>query len=158
MLQSRGHQHECGLPIVEVANDTIDMSTLAIATASYGGDGDDIIRAGSAADRLFGENGADLLAGGLGVDLVNGGAGNDLLFDGAVAPRTTSVSLASTLAQWKTFITPTEANYTTIYNRLTVTADRNARDTIQGTAGLDLFFASITDILDKIATERTRFS
>lgn len=139
-------------------NDTIDMPTIAIASASYGGDGDDIIRAGSAADRIFGENGADLLAGGLGADLINGGADNDLMFDGSVAPKTASVSLASTLALWKTFTNPTDANYTTIYNRLTVTSDKISRDTIQGTTGLDLFFASVSDILDKIASERSRFT
>ena len=139
-------------------NDTIDMPSVAIATVSYGGDGNDIIRAGSAADRIFGGNGADLLAGGLGADLINGGAGNDLVFDGTVTPRTASVSLASTLALWNTFTNPTDANYTAIYNRLTITSDKNARDTIQGTDGLDLFFASVTDILDKIASERTRFA
>ena len=139
-------------------NDSIDMQTIAIVSASYGGNGDDIIRAGSAADRIFGENGADLLAGGLGSDLINGGADNDLLFDGSIAPKTASISLASTLALWKTFTNPTDANYTTIYNRLTVTSDKNSRDTIQGTTGLDLFFASATDILDKIASERTRFA
>jgi len=139
-------------------NDTIDMPSVAIATVSYGGEGNDIIRAGSAADRIFGENGADLLAGGLGADLINGGAGNDLLFDGSVAPKTASVSLASTLALWTTFTNPTDANYTAIYNRLTITSDKNSRDTIQGTDGLDLFFASVTDILDKMASERTRFA
>ena len=139
-------------------NDTIDMPSVAIATVSYGGEGNDIIRAGSAADRIFGENGADLLAGGLGADLINGGAGNDLLFDGSVAPKTASVSLASTLALWATFTNPTDANYTAIYNRLTITSDKNSRDTIQGTDGLDLFFASVTDILDKMASERTRFA
>ena len=139
-------------------NDSIDMLSVAIATICYGGDGNDIIRTGSATDWIFGENGADLLAGGLGIDHFNGGADNDLLFDGSVTPKATSVSLASTLSLWKTLANPTNANYTTIYNRLTITSDKNARDIIQGTAGLDIFFASATDILDKITSERTRIS
>jgi hypothetical protein len=139
-------------------NDSIDMPSVAIATISYGGDGNDIIRAGSAADWIFGENGSDLLAGGLGIDQLNGGADSDLLFDGSVAPKSASVSLASTLSLWKTLINPTNNDYATIYNRLNISSDKNSRDTIKGTAGLDLFFASVTDILDKIASERTRFA
>ena len=138
-------------------NDTIEASTLTIPTAIYGGDGDDIVRSGSGADKLFGENGADLLAGGLGVDIISGGSDNDLLFDGVVAPKTASVSLASTLALWKSFTNPTEAQYTTIYNRLAITSDKSSKDTLQGANGLDLFFASITDVLDKLASERSRF-
>jgi Ca2+-binding RTX toxin-like protein len=60
-------------------NDTL-VGTLDYTTNEtfYGGDGDDIISAGSGNDTLYGGNGDDSLKGGTGVDLMVGGLGNDV--------------------------------------------------------------------------------
>ena len=66
-------------------NDTItlDETNGALPRAQlFGGDGNDILTGGSAADLLFGEAGNDTLNGKGGDDLLFGGAGNDTLTGG----------------------------------------------------------------------------
>ena len=63
----------------DAAADTITLTTDAIVNVVNGGDGDDIITTGVAADQLNGGNGNDRLIAGAGNDILNGDAGNDTL-------------------------------------------------------------------------------
>lgn len=58
-------------------NDVLNGSTAIKPLWMHGGDGDDILAAGSAVDSLFGGNGDDVLTGGGGNDQLDGGAGSD---------------------------------------------------------------------------------
>lgn len=62
-------------------NDTIDASAFNVSVEVYGGNGDDTITGGSAADILVGGAGNDTLNGGSGTgrDLLIGGAGRDTI-------------------------------------------------------------------------------
>jgi Ca2+-binding RTX toxin-like protein len=59
-------------------NDTISLDNGALPSAQlFGGDGNDVLTGGAAADQLFGGNGNDTLNGGNGDDILFGGAGDD---------------------------------------------------------------------------------
>ena len=141
-------------------NDMIDLSAVRIATRQDGGDGNDILRGGSAADVLFGGNGFDLLAGGLGADTLQGDAGNDLLADGTVALASVSDSWQALMALWAQSAVPTTATYTAMTSRMRFTADKAGQDTLKGLSGTDWFWSAIAgavaDVTDKAAVERRR--
>jgi Ca2+-binding RTX toxin-like protein len=62
----------------------LNEATGALPSASlYGGDGNDTLIGGAAADFLFGQAGDDALLGNGGIDFLFGGAGNDTLTGGA---------------------------------------------------------------------------
>ncbi len=64
-------------------NDTLILPNSAGAVVeAYGGNGDDALTGGAAADRLFGEAADDVLNGGGGDDSIYGGVGNDTLNGG----------------------------------------------------------------------------
>jgi hypothetical protein len=59
-------------------DDTISLGNAALPPAQlFGGNGNDVLTGGSAADQLFGVNGNDTLNGGDGDDILDGGAGDD---------------------------------------------------------------------------------
>ena len=59
-------------------DDTISLGNAALPPAQlFGGNGNDVLTGGSAADQLFGGNGNDTLNGGDGDDILDGGAGDD---------------------------------------------------------------------------------
>ena len=64
-------------------NDNVDASLLLFSVFVIGGDGNDLIIGGAAADFLFGDVGNDTLIAGGGDDLVLGGDGNDTLRGGS---------------------------------------------------------------------------
>lgn len=65
----------------QAGNDVVTLNgTVTLREVLYGGDGNDLLTAGSANDALSGENGDDKLWGGAGNDTLDGGAGNDQLF------------------------------------------------------------------------------
>jgi Ca2+-binding RTX toxin-like protein len=64
-------------------NDTLSASAFTKSIAVWGGDGNDTLTTGSAADSLFGDAGADVLNAGAGNDILTGGSGNDTLTGGA---------------------------------------------------------------------------
>jgi Ca2+-binding RTX toxin-like protein len=64
-------------------DDTIDASSFSTAVTIVGGEGDDVIIGGNAADFLVGSAGDDLLSGGDGNDLLFGKAGADTYLGGA---------------------------------------------------------------------------
>ena len=140
-------------------NDSFNSQGTAIANRIYGGDGDDIVQTGSAADGIFGEGGHDLLAGGLGADVIVGGAGKDILFDGTVAARG-GRTLAQTLAVWVALPSaPAASDYASLASFLTVTRDQASRDSIYGQGDLDLFFAALAaDVADKASVESVRLA
>lgn len=63
-----------------MGNDFIDMRTVRLGAAIYGGDGNDIIVATQAADQVFSGNGNDRIWGMDGNDKLYGEAGNDILY------------------------------------------------------------------------------
>lgn len=86
-----------GVPSIAVVggagNDTIDASAVgaALVTSSStlptgmrldGGDGDDVLRGGGGADRLYSKAGNDRVSGGGGDDYISGGLGNDQVYGG----------------------------------------------------------------------------
>lgn len=58
-------------------NDVLNGSTATKSLWMHGGEGDDILAAGSSVDSLFGGDGNDVLTGGGGNDQLDGGAGSD---------------------------------------------------------------------------------
>jgi Ca2+-binding RTX toxin-like protein len=60
-----------------VAAMLLAATEVALAADLYGTDGDDLIRAGSKADAIYGYDGADALLGKAGNDTLYGGLGND---------------------------------------------------------------------------------
>lgn len=62
---------------LEGGGDIFTTDRLSVAVEVHGGSGDDILKGGRLADRLYGEGGADFIAGYLGDDVVDGGAGDD---------------------------------------------------------------------------------
>jgi Ca2+-binding RTX toxin-like protein len=64
-------------------NDTISLDNGALPPAQlFGGNGNDVLTGGAAADQLFGGNGNDTLNGGDGNDILNGGNGGDTVVGG----------------------------------------------------------------------------
>ena len=63
-------------------NDRIDASKLNVPVKLWGGEGDDILIAGTAGGYLDGGDGNDILIGGIGSDILIGGKGADELDGG----------------------------------------------------------------------------
>jgi phospholipase C len=131
----------------------------------FGGDGNDQIEAGGGASVLVGGNGNDELVGGSGASILIGGKGNDHLRGGAgdavfIAGFTdfdaNLKALKGLLSEWSR----TDETYAQKVAHLTGTAtggnndgfvlgsstvhDDNAVDTLDGGAGMDLFFADLS--------------
>jgi len=138
-------------------DDTFDSKTTTIANRIYGGEGNDIVLTGSAADAIFGEAGNDLLAGGLGADVIKGGAGKDILVDGSIAQKGARTLRQSLDAYVALPASATAAQYNSLASFLTFTKDSASRDTLDGEADIDLFFAALaTDIVGRAAVENFR--
>lgn len=135
---------------------------------AYGGAGNDVLTGSSGNnlllgnaghDTLYGGLGRDLLVGGAGIDRLDGGAGDDLLLAGQLRYSTSPTALAALMAEW----TRTDRTYAARVSnlmgrtaggrngpyRLTTSTVRNdgARDTLLGRTNLDVFFASLGDVL-----------
>ena len=61
-------------------NDLVSLSGVSRSSEIYGGDGNDLLIGGRAADRIFGDNGRDVLVGNGGADTLDGGSGRNRLF------------------------------------------------------------------------------
>jgi Ca2+-binding RTX toxin-like protein len=64
-------------------HDTLGIGAGVVSSYVNGGDGDDFIVGGDAADSLWGENGNDTIVGGYGNDYIRGGGDNDTLYGDA---------------------------------------------------------------------------
>jgi Ca2+-binding RTX toxin-like protein len=142
-------------------NDTLNVSTVKIATQLYGGDGHDILLGGAAGDLLYGGAGNDMILGGLGADILYGEAGNDILVDGNMALKLPlSDTLYKVLATWNSQPAPTIAIYNNITTRITPGFDRSAQDRLIGGSGIDWFWSAtagaLADITDIVAGEKRR--
>ncbi len=142
-------------------NDTLNVSTVKIATQLYGGDGHDILLGGAAGDLLYGGAGNDMILGGLGADILYGEAGNDILVDGNMALKLPlSDTLDKVLATWDSQPAPTIAIYNNITTRITPGFDRSAQDRLIGASGIDWFWSAtagaLADITDIVAGEKRR--
>jgi Ca2+-binding RTX toxin-like protein len=74
-------------------NERFGVFTNTEATSLFGDSGNDVLRSGSAAERLFGGSGNDTIDGKRGNDLIEGGAGSDLVvFNGSKAAETFAFS------------------------------------------------------------------
>ena len=122
------------------------------ADVIYAGAGNDIVIGGGGADVIRGDAGNDLLAGGLGADAVNGGAGNDMLFDGTVAVAAPATdTLQKVLAN---YVPGRPSSLVEISQRLVVTPDDGAADTLTGSLGVDWFWtAAGLKVTDRLANE-----
>ena len=125
-------------------DDTINVSAVKISTLLSGGEGNDIILGGSAADTIFGNGGNDLLIGGLGADIINGDYGNDILVDGSVTLKSKTDTLDKVLATWNSLPAPTTSIYNNITARLSVDFDKLNNDTMGGGNGIDWFWSTTT--------------
>jgi Ca2+-binding RTX toxin-like protein len=125
-------------------DDTINVSAVKISTLLSGGEGNDIILGGSAADTIFGNGGNDLLIGGLGADIINGDYGNDILVDGSVTLKSKTDTLDKVLATWNSLPAPTTSIYNNITARLSVVFDKLNKDTMGGGNGIDWFWSTST--------------
>ena len=125
-------------------DDTINVSAVKISTLLSGGEGNDIILGGSAADTIFGNGGNDLLIGGLGADIINGDYGNDILVDGSVTFKSKTDTLDKVLATWNSLPAPTTSIYNNITARLSVDFDKLNNDTMGGGNGIDWFWSTTT--------------
>jgi hypothetical protein len=61
-------------------NDLVRLAGVYRSAEIYGGDGNDLLIGGSAADRIFGDSGRDVLIGNGGADTLDGGSGRNRLF------------------------------------------------------------------------------
>ncbi len=125
-------------------DDTINVSAVKISTLLSGGEGNDIILGGFAADTIFGNGGNDLLIGGLGADIINGDYGNDILVDGSVTLKSKTDTLDKVLATWNSLPAPTTSIYNNITARLSVDFDKLNNDTMGGGNGIDWFWSTTT--------------
>jgi Ca2+-binding RTX toxin-like protein len=125
-----------------------------------GNDADNVILGGAGNDVLQGGDGRDLLIGGLGTDLLQGQAGDDILIGSVTTFDSSQASLDSIMAEWSSADTYAQrvahltgtaggANGSTyLIKGTTVLNDANAKDTLQGGLGADLFFTFSGDKVD----------
>ena len=142
-------------------NDTLNVSTVKIATQLYGGDGHDILLGGAAGDLLYGGVGNDMMLGGLGADILYGEAGNDILVDGNMVLKSPLTdSLDKVLATWNSQPVPTIAIYNNVTARVTPSLDVSAQDRLMGGSGIDWFWSAtavaVADITDIVSGEKRR--
>ena len=142
-------------------NDTLNASAVKIATQLYGGNGNDVLQGGAAADMLYGGDGNDLLVGGGGADYLYGEGGNDIMVEGILAlkfPRTDTMD--KVLATWNSQPVPKAAIYNNIASRITPNFEKAVRNKLTGGLGSDWFWLAATktntDITDLEADDRLR--
>ena len=141
-----------------------------------GGSGDDTLK-GSATlavvllgnagnDVLIGSSGKDLLWGGVGSDQITAGSGEDLLIAGATSWDTSLFDIRAIRAEWtssRPFATRianlngtgtgTRANGDTFLTNLTVLGDLDV-DQLFGGLSNDWFWSSLSEAMDRVATDR----
>ncbi|MFK7821906.1 MAG: Calx-beta domain-containing protein [Planctomycetaceae bacterium] len=129
-----------------------------------GGSGVNILNGGSGDDRIKGGKDADLAIGGEGEDRVEGRGGDDILVAGST--NLTNVDLKSIMLEWTNIERTREQrianirgdnagtgpNGTAYLNAATVFDDSDT-DQLKGASGLDWFFASAADTVDRLETE-----
>lgn len=131
----------------------------ALADSLTGNSANNILVGGDGNDTLAGGNGNDLLIGGLGADSLQGQAGDDLLIGGTTTFDSNQAALDAIEAEWSSgdsyaqrvaYLTgtPGGANGAVfLISGTTVLNDNNAKDTLLGGAGMDLFFKFGSDML-----------
>jgi Ca2+-binding RTX toxin-like protein len=125
-----------------------------------GGLGNDVVLGGAGNDDLEGGEDRDLLVGGLGADLLKGQNGDDILIGSRTTFEADFTALGNIMAEWTSANsysqrvayltgTPGGANGTTyLIKNTTVLNDSNAKDTMFGGLGADLFFSFSGDKVD----------
>lgn len=129
-----------------------------------GGSGDNILNGGRGDDRTKGGKDADFTIGGEGEDRVEGGGGDDILIAGST--NLTNDELKSIMLEWTNTQRTREQRIANIRgddpgNRLngnafldsTTVSDDTQVDQLKGASGLDWFFASVADMIDRLDTE-----
>lgn len=132
-------------------DDQILMPDLALPAQFFGGPGNDLLHGGSLDDLLFGgsgddsllgRQGNDLLLGGAGQDVLEGNKGDDVLVGGDLVARTL-LEISCLRAAWSAGSPIDYASFTHV---------DDAFDVLIGGGGRDLFFASLVDFYDQIAS------
>lgn len=119
----------------------------------YGDEGADLIVGGNGDDTMEGFDGNDILIGGAGLDYIKGGAGEDILIGGFTTYDNNTALLMQLGYAWNTGTSASgraavlqTANTPGIKLRRGVDVlDDNARDTVCGGTGIDLFYSGLND-------------
>jgi PKD repeat protein len=125
----------------------------------HGGGGNDHLNAGSGPSVLLGDGGADMLVGGSGRDVLIGGIGADRLVGGTDEDVLTGGSTAGDDALMIAIIAAWDSDDSyddrveTIINILLMEDDQQ-EDQLTGSAGRDLFFEGLGDILTDVRTNQ----
>ncbi len=162
---------------IEVSND-IHLSAWLYGGYSgnnylKGGGGNDVLVGGIGNDTLIGGGGRDLLIGEGGNDLLDGRGGDDILIGGATVYDYDEFGLTAIMAEWTSahdYATRVNnlvyggglngdgyENYYTLTQGATV-YDAGGASVLNGGAGRDLFFASLTDTITGLRANETVFA
>lgn len=151
-------------------------AAVPIPVQAWGGDGDDLLRAGGGAatltggagndvlvggamnDRLSGGAGWDVLLGGLGRDVLSGGAGEDLLVGGTTGQDGSATNLAAVRTHWtaarKTMNERVELLAVNALLSTDSVVDDGVRDTLTGGLDADWFLSGPLDRQDRTRRDR----
>jgi Ca2+-binding RTX toxin-like protein len=131
-------------------NDQIDLSGISLPSFISGGAGDDtltggsgsnVILGGSGQDTIKGGSGNDVLIGGADTDHINGSSGQDILVGGEIAATLTLDNLHQASTDW------VKSGLNDVLTPALITD--GSYDMLMGGSGLKLFFASVSDKLNK---------
>ena len=127
----------------------------------HGGDGDDHLNAGGGPSVLLGDGGADMLIGGTGRDILIGGSGedrlvggggDDVLIGGSTSGDDNDEGLWEALATWTSG--DSYEDRVAAIDALLAVEDDEEEDVLTGSAGRDVFFDGLGDLLTDLKTKK----
>ena len=129
------------------------LSTPAIIHGDRGNDhlhaggGPTVLLGGSGDDTLIGQLGRNILIGGTGIDRLIGGSRDDVLIGGSTTiDHNQDLALTSAVLLWTDPLVSYQVRSAALAAFLTVLDDGQS-DRLTGSAGMDLFFSDLTDVL-----------
>jgi hypothetical protein len=163
---------QMGNDIIKTAAQTLNgvLTYVNVPLLVFAGNGNDVLNVsgssannvlvgGAGTDRLIGGQGRDILIGGAGISTLQAGSNGGILIGGTTAYDNNAAALAAVLAEWSR----TDIDYATRIAHLTGTMSGGLNgayvldsstvhsdglvNNLYGGAGLDWYFAGVTDIL-----------
>ncbi len=141
-------------------DDHLNLSNqLSIPALVHGGGGNDHLTAGGGPtallgdagdDHLTGQNGHDILIGGTGRDRLVGGAGEDVLIGGSTNLDQDDAALMNAITAWNAPIA--YSLRVSAIHTLWVISDDGEEDRLTGSAGWDLYYQGIGDLLTGVSS------